>query len=108
MVLLGTGGRIAPHSVEHMETSCEIKERKVIHPFAYRTHTHQLGKVVSGYRVRRDDQGEDHWTELGRRDPLTPQMFYAVTNNVTVRHGDRLVGAATAVTLLEVDWWCDV
>ncbi|XP_034245258.1 peptidylglycine alpha-hydroxylating monooxygenase [Thrips palmi] len=95
VVLLGTGGRIAPHSVEHMETSCEVKEHKVIHPFAYRTHTHSLGKVVSGYRVRRDEQGQDHWTELGRRDPLTPQMFYPVTNNVTVRHGDRLAARCT-------------
>jgi len=31
-------------SVEKMETSCMIKEKKVIHPFAYRTHTHSLGE----------------------------------------------------------------
>jgi peptidylglycine monooxygenase len=45
--LLGTGGFIPPHSTEHMETSCAIKEKKVIHPFAYRTHTHKLGKYIN-------------------------------------------------------------
>ena len=47
--------------------------------------------MVSGYRVRKDAEGEDHWTLLGKRDPQTPQMFYPVVNNVTVRYGDRLV-----------------
>lgn len=44
VILLGTGGGIPPNKVEHLETSCMIKENKVIHPFAYRTHTHSLGK----------------------------------------------------------------
>lgn len=63
-----------------METACEINERKTIYPFAYRTHTHSLGKVVSGYRVRTDENGDDQWSFLGKRDPLTPQMFYPVAN----------------------------
>ncbi|XP_026293326.2 peptidylglycine alpha-hydroxylating monooxygenase [Frankliniella occidentalis] len=95
VVLLGTGGRIAPHAEEHMETSCEMREHKVVHPFAYRTHTHALGKVVSGYRVRSDRHGEDHWTLLGKRDPLTPQMFYPVLNNVTIQYGDKLAARCT-------------
>lgn len=36
---------------------------------------------VSGYRVRADENGVDQWTLLGKRDPLTPQMFYNVVNN---------------------------
>jgi peptidylglycine monooxygenase len=44
VILLGTGGSIPPMSVEKMETSCVITEKKVIHPFAYRTHTHSLGE----------------------------------------------------------------
>lgn len=78
VLLLGTGGLIPPLKRESMETACEISEKKTIHPFAFRTHTHSLGKVVSGYRVRTDETGEDHWTLLGKRDPLTPQMFYPV------------------------------
>lgn len=43
--LLTTNGIIPPNSIEHMETSCPLKEigGKVIHPFAYRVHTHELG-----------------------------------------------------------------
>lgn len=83
-------------------------------PFAYRTHTHKLGKinhahvndvqhklnfaspcltgkVVSGYKVTTDSNGKNTWTLLGRRDPNTPQMFYPIESNVTVKYGDSLV-----------------
>lgn len=73
-----------------METACEIKEKKTIIPFAYRTHTHSLGKVVSGYRVRVDENGNDVWSLLGKRDPLTPQMFYPVENKDPIRSGDKV------------------
>lgn len=42
--LLGTSGVIPPNKIEHMETACTINEDKVIHPFAFRTHTHSLGE----------------------------------------------------------------
>lgn len=95
ILLLGTSGMIGPHRVEHMETACTIDEQKTIHPFAYRTHTHSLGKVVSGYRVRQDETGEDQWTLLGKRDPLTPQMFYPVLNSDPILPGDRLAARCT-------------
>ncbi|XP_071449206.1 peptidylglycine alpha-hydroxylating monooxygenase [Hetaerina americana] len=95
VILLGTGGSIQPMHKEHMETSCVIRENKVIHPFAYRTHTHSLGKVVAGYKVSRMDDGTDVWTLLGKRDPLTPQMFYPVMNNITVGYGDMLAARCT-------------
>ncbi len=43
---MGTGGRISANSVEYMETACKINEDKVIYPFAFRTHTHALGKYI--------------------------------------------------------------
>jgi peptidylglycine monooxygenase len=50
VVLLGTGGAIPPMSVTNMETECAVTEKKAIYPFAYRTHTHTLGKMTySGY-----------------------------------------------------------
>uniref|UniRef100_A0A1Q3FR79 peptidylglycine monooxygenase n=1 Tax=Culex tarsalis TaxID=7177 RepID=A0A1Q3FR79_CULTA len=95
VLLLGTGGYIPPQKVEHMETLCDIRENKTIHPFAYRTHTHSLGRVVSGYRVRVDEQGTDHWTRLGKRDPLTPQMFYPVESTEPILYKDRLAARCT-------------
>lgn len=75
-----------------METLCQIREKKTIYPFAYRTHTHSLGKVVSGYSIRRDKFDEkDHWSLLGKRDPNTAQMFYPIFNQNPIKFGDRLV-----------------
>ncbi|XP_068146120.1 peptidylglycine alpha-hydroxylating monooxygenase isoform X1 [Drosophila tropicalis] len=94
-LLLGTGGSIPAMATEHMETACEISENKVLHPFAYRVHTHGLGKVVSGYRVRSNDRGVQEWTQLGKRDPLTPQMFYNVTNAEPIESGDHVAVRCT-------------
>lgn len=95
VLLLGVGGIIPPKSQTYMETACEIEENKVIYPFAYRTHTHSLGRVVSGYRVTKDETGEDHWSLLGKRDPLTPQMFYPIFDNTPIKYGDRLAARCT-------------
>lgn len=91
VILLGTSGIIPPRQTVHMEASCRITENKTIYPFAYRTHTHSLGKVVSGYVVRPNYE----WIEIGKRDPLTPQMFYPVTNKVAVTYGDALASRCT-------------
>jgi peptidylglycine monooxygenase len=98
VLLMGTSGVIPAMKTEHMETMCEIKEKKTIYPFAYRTHTHSLGKVVSGYRVRTDENGEDHWTLLGKRNPLTPQMFYPVVNFDPIKEGDKVAARCTMVS----------
>lgn len=51
----------------------------------------RLGKVVAGYKVTTSENGVQQWDLLGKRDPLTPQMFYTIENNVTVGYGDILV-----------------
>ncbi|XP_001987058.2 peptidylglycine alpha-hydroxylating monooxygenase [Drosophila grimshawi] len=94
-LLLGTDGVIPAMKTEHMEAACEITENKTIYPFAYRTHTHGLGKVVSGYRVRTNDKGIQEWTLLGKRDPLTPQMFYNVENKSPIVTGDFVAARCT-------------
>lgn len=98
VLLMGTSGVIPPMQKEKMESACEITEKKTIYPFAYRTHTHSLGRVVSGYRVRTDDTGEDHWTLLGKRDPMTPQMFYPVLSLEPIKYKDRVAARCTMVS----------
>ncbi|XP_039399535.1 peptidyl-glycine alpha-amidating monooxygenase isoform X7 [Mauremys reevesii] len=56
-----------------------------MHLFAYRVHTHRLGKVVSGYRVR-----NGQWTLIGRQSPQLPQAFYPVEHLVDISFGDTL------------------
>ncbi|XP_061656865.1 peptidyl-glycine alpha-amidating monooxygenase A [Syngnathoides biaculeatus] len=56
-----------------------------IYPFAFRTHTHRLGKVVSGYRIR-----NGKWSLIGRQSPQLPQAFYPTNPDMDVRYGDKL------------------
>lgn len=92
VLLMGTAGEIQPYSLESMETACLIREDKVIHPFAFRTHTHELGVRVVGYRVRRKN-GMLHWTMIGERDPMDPQMFYEVEKPLIIKKDDYVAAA---------------
>nr|QPD99035.2 putative peptidyl-glycine alpha-hydroxylating monooxygenase [Tityus serrulatus] len=91
--LLGTGGGIPAKQREHMETACKIDKPIVLHPFAFRTHTHALGKVVSGYVIDRDS---GKWKLIGKHDPLEPQMFYPVEDKrLIIQQGDVLAARCT-------------
>ncbi|XP_027783390.1 peptidyl-glycine alpha-amidating monooxygenase isoform X5 [Marmota flaviventris] len=70
--------------VVNSDISCHYKTYPM-HVFAYRVHTHHLGKVVSGYRVR-----NGQWTLIGRQSPQLPQAFYPVEHPVDVSFGDIL------------------
>ncbi|XP_042800479.1 peptidyl-glycine alpha-amidating monooxygenase isoform X8 [Panthera leo] len=70
--------------VVNSDISCHYKKYPM-HVFAYRVHTHHLGKVVSGYRVR-----NGQWTLIGRQSPQLPQAFYPVEHPVDVSFGDLL------------------
>ncbi|KAM4875900.1 peptidyl-glycine alpha-amidating monooxygenase isoform 5-T5 [Thomomys bottae] len=74
----------AGEKVVNSDISCHYKMYPM-HVFAYRVHTHHLGKVVSGYRVR-----NGQWTLIGRQSPQLPQAFYPVEHPVDVTFGDIL------------------
>ncbi|XP_011376878.1 peptidyl-glycine alpha-amidating monooxygenase isoform X14 [Pteropus vampyrus] len=74
----------AGEKVVNSDISCHYKKYPM-HVFAYRVHTHHLGKVVSGYRVR-----NGQWTLIGRQSPQLPQAFYPVEHPVDVSFGDIL------------------
>uniref|UniRef100_A0A4X2KDB8 Peptidylglycine alpha-amidating monooxygenase n=1 Tax=Vombatus ursinus TaxID=29139 RepID=A0A4X2KDB8_VOMUR len=74
----------AGEKVVNADISCHYKKYPM-HLFAYRVHTHHLGKVVSGYRVR-----NGQWTLIGRQSPQLPQAFYPVEHPVDVSFGDIL------------------
>ncbi|XP_025077084.1 probable peptidylglycine alpha-hydroxylating monooxygenase 1 [Pomacea canaliculata] len=98
--LMATGGKIPAHSVEYLEAACDFPDADMeIHPFAFRTHAHKLGRVISGYRVR-----NKHWEEIGRQDPRLPEMFYNVSNpHLTIRKGDILAARCTMENELDHD-----
>ncbi|ODM93542.1 Peptidylglycine alpha-hydroxylating monooxygenase [Orchesella cincta] len=93
--LLATGGSVEPRATTFLESACIMKEEKTIYPFAFRTHSHSLGKVISGYRVRVDEFGECKWSLIGKKDPQLPQMFYPVEHYIPVKNGDILAARCT-------------
>ena len=57
MYVLETGGLILPRTTAYLEAACTLAPPRPLHPFAFRVHTHALGRVVSGWRVRwREEQ----------------------------------------------------
>jgi len=93
VLLLGSGGYAPAHSTTYFETSCEIEDPRDMHPFAFRVHTHGLGRVVSGWRVR----NYSDWKLIGKQDPQLPQMFYPTETELVVRKGDTVAARCTMV-----------
>ncbi|XP_078252553.1 peptidyl-glycine alpha-amidating monooxygenase B isoform X3 [Rhinoraja longicauda] len=84
-LLMSANTVIPPNKkVVNADIACVYKQT-TIHPFAFRTHTHQLGQVVSGYRVR-----DGKWTLIGRQSPQLPQAFYHVENPMDIEYGDTI------------------
>lgn len=76
------------------EAACPIRTNQVIHPFAFRVHTHALGRVVTGWKVSPDTR----WTLLGKDDPQLPQMFNPIEDkSITLTGGDILASRCTMV-----------
>ncbi|KAG0418401.1 hypothetical protein HPB47_004866 [Ixodes persulcatus] len=88
--VLGTGGMIRAHTKENFESACRINENLTLYPFAFRTHTHKLGKAVTGYVVRKG-----RWTNIGKHSPQEPQMFYPAKKGLKIVKGDVLAARCT-------------
>ncbi|XP_065314076.1 uncharacterized protein LOC135923321 isoform X2 [Gordionus sp. m RMFG-2023] len=101
----------------HVDISCLYKGPN-IHPFAFRTHAHSLGRVISGYvikhnnsqeiamnankvdnilNVRSGQNKEEYmtWTKIGLGSPQWPQAFYPTTHDITIKKGDILAARCT-------------
>ena len=67
-----------------------------LRPFAFRTHAHNLGVVISGYKI---DGVTGAWQLIGKMDPRRPQMFYpTASKDIVIRKGDRVVARCTMVS----------
>ncbi|KAK6727683.1 hypothetical protein RB195_005396 [Necator americanus] len=66
-----------------INVSCEYDGAIDLHPFAFRTHTHAMGRVVSAY-YKHDGQ----WTKIGARNPQWPQLFESISTNPVIKKGD--------------------
>ncbi|XP_061435837.1 LOW QUALITY PROTEIN: peptidyl-glycine alpha-amidating monooxygenase [Lethenteron reissneri] len=65
------------------DVACSYGHKYPIYPFAYRVHTHSLGRMVSGYIIRKGK-----WIPLGEKDPQKPQAFYPIARPLEIIPGD--------------------
>uniref|UniRef100_A0A915HG78 Peptidylglycine monooxygenase n=1 Tax=Romanomermis culicivorax TaxID=13658 RepID=A0A915HG78_ROMCU len=77
---------IPPETKEFpINISCKYEGKAVVHPFAYRTHAHSLGRIISAFKYK-----DDKWTKIGKGNPQWPQRFYPVDKPVEILNGDTL------------------
>ena len=74
----------------HGDMNCPVP--KTIHPFAFRTHAHQWGTVIKGYKYNKDSTIIE---EIAAGNPQWPQQFYPIKKKVTVAEGEYLVARCT-------------
>ncbi|XP_055863805.1 peptidyl-glycine alpha-amidating monooxygenase B-like isoform X2 [Biomphalaria glabrata] len=74
-----------PTKMYPVDISCTFMMDKSIIPFAFRTHAHGLGTVITGYQYN----GTYH--EIGKGNPQWPQAFYPVKEVIEVKPGDAFV-----------------
>ncbi|XP_071746306.1 peptidyl-glycine alpha-amidating monooxygenase B isoform X4 [Lepeophtheirus salmonis] len=78
--------------VVHGEMNCKVKSNIPLHPFAFRTHAHSLGVVITGYKYSPE---KNTFIEIARGNPQWPQTFYPIVNNVSLNSNDYLVARCT-------------
>ncbi|GFR70842.1 peptidyl-glycine alpha-amidating monooxygenase [Elysia marginata] len=82
-----------------MESYCKYEGDYPIYPVGFRTHAHELGYAISGYRVR-----DGKWMEIGRMSPQLPQTFYTVSNpGMEIKQGDELASRCTMNSMARED-----
>ncbi|KAF7640047.1 hypothetical protein Mgra_00000490 [Meloidogyne graminicola] len=86
--LFVSGMTILPgHSAFYTNISCNYNSDTKLYPFAFRTHTHDMGRVVSAY-VKKAKINK--WIQIGKRNPLWPQLFQLRDTSLVIENGDFL------------------
>ena len=82
--LFVSGQPIAPGlDAAYNNMSCYYRGNSTLHPFAFRTHTHGMGRAVSAF-VKHENQ----WQKIGKRNPQWPQLFQKLDNPLEIKYGD--------------------
>ncbi|KAL3084630.1 hypothetical protein niasHT_034669 [Heterodera trifolii] len=87
-----SGDSILPgHSAFFTNMSCSYESDTKLYPFAFRTHTHQMGRVVSAF-VKKNTDGQ--WHRIGQRNPQWPQLFQPreEPGKLVIEKGDFMAG----------------
>ncbi|CBY18092.1 unnamed protein product [Oikopleura dioica] len=74
----------------NVNVGCEYEFDEPIEVFAFRTHAHTNGQVITGYR---EPEG---WHMIGKGNPQWPHAFYSrVGGSITIQKGDLVHASCT-------------
>uniref|UniRef100_A0A1I8BAJ1 Peptidylglycine monooxygenase n=2 Tax=Meloidogyne hapla TaxID=6305 RepID=A0A1I8BAJ1_MELHA len=86
--LFVSGMTIQPeNSAFYTNVSCSYNSDTKLYPFAFRTHTHEMGRIVSAYVKKAKTK---KWLQIGKRNPLWPQLFQMRETPLVIENGDFL------------------
>jgi len=93
--LIGTNDILVPaHKKGYGIGSCVNNVEAKLNVFAFRTHAHGLGKVLTAYRIR---DGKSKM--IGKGNPKWPEAFYKrVGKNIDLESGDKLMARCDYVS----------
>jgi len=94
ILLMVEGGVRIPGNtaVTHADINCELPAKVPLHFFAFRTHAHALGAVISGYAYNEE---QNQYREIAKGNPQWPQAFYPMQHLQTVKPGEILAARCT-------------
>lgn len=103
VLLLGSGGAIRPNrgpgDLETLDVMCppdKIPRQHAIVPFAFRTHAHSYGVLISGFQVKTNPWSQQTtWTMIGRMSPKMEQTFYPCKKDIVIEPTDNLFARCT-------------
>ncbi|CAL4061158.1 unnamed protein product, partial [Meganyctiphanes norvegica] len=94
-LLAGGWVDIPPHTEKtSLDMNCRLRdtEPNEINLFAYRTHAHSLGSVITGYKY---DEKSKQYTEIAKGNPQWPQAFYPMDKVQNIKMDDILHARCT-------------
>ena len=88
MLIANGGGLISKDDdVTNLDILCKImapNEKITMKPFAFRTHAHSLGQVISGYTI--STKNKTDWKLIARKSPQLRQTFYPILRDDSIEN----------------------
>lgn len=83
---------LPPGKETNVNVECDYPDKEPIDIFAFRTHAHSHGKVITGYRYRQSEG----YHMIGKGNPQWPHAFYTrVGGPIRVQKGDTVHATCT-------------
>lgn len=79
LLLLGSvTGSLPRQSMAYLDSACRYPHPQALNLIRYRSHTHQLGQLASGFMI---EGGTTNWQLLGKQIPRHTHHYYPLENN---------------------------